>query len=193
MVKNHLLPRHNTAAVRELPEDLPQELWTAKCVWVRCCGLVPPLIDGLYSVLQLSLRHFKRQMGDREDFPPPASSPAQATPPWHPRHTAGPGGSHPLLPCRPSPTASPSSLHHRRQKLTLKNCFSWDACQVFSTPREGIIKLLPAIGSWTTSSLLLTATKKLGGALWAPPADPAYAPRRITSTARDDQPLLFRR
>ncbi len=28
ILKNHPLPRHNIAADRELPEDLPQELWT---------------------------------------------------------------------------------------------------------------------------------------------------------------------
>jgi hypothetical protein len=30
------MPRHNTAADKELTEDLPQELWAAKCVWVHC-------------------------------------------------------------------------------------------------------------------------------------------------------------
>jgi hypothetical protein len=38
ILKNRPLPRHNTTAYRELPQDLPQELWTTKCVWVRYCG-----------------------------------------------------------------------------------------------------------------------------------------------------------
>jgi hypothetical protein len=43
ILKNHLLPRHNTAADRELPEDLPQELWTTERVFVRPLRPVPPL------------------------------------------------------------------------------------------------------------------------------------------------------
>jgi hypothetical protein len=56
------LPRHNTAADRKLPEDLPQELWAAKCIWIRRRGghVLPlsPLYDGPSTILQRSLRHF---------------------------------------------------------------------------------------------------------------------------------------
>ncbi len=55
---------------RELPEDLPPDLWTADRVWVRRCFHVPPLTplyDGPYAVIQRSLRSFKLQMGGKED------------------------------------------------------------------------------------------------------------------------------
>ncbi len=61
------MTRHNTAADKELPEDLPQELWAADRVWVRRGGHAPPLYSGPYTILQRSLRHFRLQMGDRED------------------------------------------------------------------------------------------------------------------------------
>jgi hypothetical protein len=64
------MPRHNTAADKELSEDLAQELWAVDKVWVCCCSHVlplSPLYDGPYTVLQRSLRQFKLQMGDRED------------------------------------------------------------------------------------------------------------------------------
>jgi hypothetical protein len=64
------MPRHNTAADKGLPGDLPQELWAADRVWVRRGGHAPPLAplyDSPYTVLQRSLRHFRLQMGDRED------------------------------------------------------------------------------------------------------------------------------
>jgi hypothetical protein len=64
------MPRHNTAADKELPEDLPQELWATDWVWVRRgshASSLAPLYDDPYTVLQHSLRHFQLQMGDRED------------------------------------------------------------------------------------------------------------------------------
>ncbi len=64
------MPRLNTAADKELPKDLSQELWAAERVWVRRGSHMPPLsplFDGPYKVLQRSLRHFRLQMGDRED------------------------------------------------------------------------------------------------------------------------------
>jgi hypothetical protein len=70
ILKNIPMTRHNTAADKELPEDLPQELWAEDRVWVHRGGHAPPLAplyDGPYTVLQRSLRHFRLQMGDRED------------------------------------------------------------------------------------------------------------------------------
>jgi hypothetical protein len=70
ILKNIPMTRHNTAADKELPEDLPQELWAADRVWVRRGGHAPPLAplyDGPYTVLHRSLRHFRLQMGNRED------------------------------------------------------------------------------------------------------------------------------
>ncbi len=115
ILKDYPMPRHNTAADRELPEDLPQELWTAEPLWVRCCSHMPapltPLYDGPYTVLQCSLRHFKPQMSDREDnistsrLKPCCTSnaftPTEA-PPAHSRPRREP----PLPPCRPSASAS---------------------------------------------------------------------------------------
>ncbi len=64
------MPRHITAADKELPEDLPPKLWAAERVWVRRGSHVPPLsplYDGPYTVLQRSLGHFRLRMGNRED------------------------------------------------------------------------------------------------------------------------------
>ncbi len=70
ITKKHSMPRHSTAADKELPEDLPQELWAAERIWVRRSGHLPPhwpLYDGPYTGLQRSLHHFRLQMGDKED------------------------------------------------------------------------------------------------------------------------------
>ncbi len=64
------MTRHNTAADKELPVDLPWELWAADRVWVRQGGHAPPLstlYNGPYTVLQRSLGHFWLQLGNRED------------------------------------------------------------------------------------------------------------------------------
>jgi hypothetical protein len=70
ILNNLPMTRHNTAADKELPEDLPRELWAADRVWVRRGGHAPPLstlYDGPYAILQRSLRHFRLQLGNRED------------------------------------------------------------------------------------------------------------------------------
>jgi hypothetical protein len=67
ILKDHPVPRHNTATDRELPEDLPQGLRAAERVLTRPSGHVPPLYHDLYTVLQCSLCHFWLQMGDKED------------------------------------------------------------------------------------------------------------------------------
>ncbi len=64
--KNLPVTRHNTAADKELP----RELWAADRVCFRRGGHAPPLsplYDGPYAVLQRSLRHFRLQLGNRED------------------------------------------------------------------------------------------------------------------------------
>jgi hypothetical protein len=69
ILNNSSLPRHNVAADRELPEDLPPDLWAADRVWVRRCSYVPPLTllyDSPYAVIQRSLRAFKLQIGGKE-------------------------------------------------------------------------------------------------------------------------------
>ncbi len=43
ILNNSSLPSHNFAVDRELPEDLPPDLWATNRVWVCRCGHVPPL------------------------------------------------------------------------------------------------------------------------------------------------------
>jgi hypothetical protein len=49
IIKNYPMFRHHTAANRELPEDLPQELWTADYLKIDCLK-----IPALYA-LKLSV------------------------------------------------------------------------------------------------------------------------------------------
>jgi hypothetical protein len=90
ILNNPSLSRHNVPADQELPEDLPPALWAADRVWVRRCGHVPPLTplyDGPYAVVQRSLRHFRLQIGDKQDnistsrLKPCSSSAPTAEPP----------------------------------------------------------------------------------------------------------------
>jgi transposase InsO family protein len=62
--------RHNTAAARTPPAELPADLARAPAVFVRRDGHVPPLqplYDGPFAVLRRSLHHFTLQLGDRVD------------------------------------------------------------------------------------------------------------------------------
>jgi transposase InsO family protein len=117
ILKNLPMTRHNTAADKEPPQDLPQELWAADRVWVRRGGHAPPLAplyDGPYTILQRSLRHFRLQMGDRKDnlstsrLKPCAGGAAPARPaPSGAARTRGAAQARPLQP-RPHITASGS-------------------------------------------------------------------------------------
>ncbi len=51
ILKDYPMPRHNTAANRELPEDLPQELWTADYLKIDCLK-----IPALYAVRPTRMR-----------------------------------------------------------------------------------------------------------------------------------------
>jgi len=67
---SNLATRHNTAADRQPPPDLPDALSRAPTVFVRRDGYVPPLqplYDGPYTVLRRSLHHFTLQVGGRTD------------------------------------------------------------------------------------------------------------------------------
>jgi hypothetical protein len=153
-----------------------------------------PLYDSPHTVRQHSLCHFKLQMGDREDnistscLKPCTSS--SSNPTAELCRAASPGGSFPPLPHRQSAFASTLCKHQCQQQVTLEP-FPGKLAKFLHAQR---IHLQAATchategrlpDNRTSPSLLVSATKKLGGALWAPPSDPAYTPRRITSTGHD--------
>jgi hypothetical protein len=147
ILNNSSLPRHNVAADRELPEDLPPDLWAADRVWVRRCGHVPPLTplyDGPYAVLQRSLRAFKLQIGAKEDqvstsrLKPCSASTPTATPPTRgrPRLHIAPD---------PPPPPPPPSRERRRVRFDLTpqpaaadsgTVFPAQPCRFFERPEE---------------------------------------------------------
>ncbi len=66
----HTATRHNTAAARRPPPQLPDDLTRALTVFVRRDGHVPqllPLYDGPYAIICRSLHHFTLRIGDKED------------------------------------------------------------------------------------------------------------------------------
>ena len=66
----NLSTRHNTAADKVQPTELPQDLLDASHVLVRRDGHVPPLAplyDGPYAALRRSMQYFTIQMGSREE------------------------------------------------------------------------------------------------------------------------------
>jgi hypothetical protein len=66
----HSATRHNTAATRHPPPQLPDDLAHAPTVFVRRDSHVPPLqplYDGPYTVIRCSLHHFTLRIGDKED------------------------------------------------------------------------------------------------------------------------------
>jgi hypothetical protein len=66
----HTATRHNTAAARQPPPRLPDDLARATMVFVRCDGHVPPLqplYDSPYAVIRRSLHHFTLRIGDKVD------------------------------------------------------------------------------------------------------------------------------
>jgi hypothetical protein len=189
------MTRHNTAANKELPEDLPQELRAADRVWVRRGDHAPPLAplyDGPYaSSSAASATSGSRWATGRTTSPPPGSSPAPAEPPSPRRRrpgAAGPGRSSPIPRRRPSASASTSAPPHRQRQLTLELFFlaslpgflHAQGKHLQAATRNATAGRLP--GNGTTPSSPLAATKKLGGALWAP-----YNRGACTSPARDTQ------
>jgi hypothetical protein len=66
----HTSTRHNTAAGRRPPPQLPDDLARAPTMFMRRDGHVPPLqplYDGPYAVIHRSLHHFTLPIGDKED------------------------------------------------------------------------------------------------------------------------------
>ncbi len=64
----HTATRHNTAAARQLPPRLPDDLARATMVFVRRDGHVPPLYDGPYAVIRRTLHHFTLRIGNKVDM-----------------------------------------------------------------------------------------------------------------------------
>ncbi len=99
----------------------------------------------------------------------------------------------PRPPRRQSGSASTSPPHHRQRQLTLEPFFlaslpgflHAQGKHLQAATRNSTAGHPP--GNGTTPSSLLAATKKLGGALWAPYARGAYTPLHTMSTARDTQ------
>jgi hypothetical protein len=166
ILNNSSLPRHNVAADRELPEDLPPDLWAAGRVWVRRCGHVPPLTllyDGPYAVIQRSLRAFKLQIGGKEDqvstsrLKPCSSSTPTASPPTRGRPRLHPAADLPPPPTSP-PNQQPFFLHSLAGFLNVQRRQPRAA-----TPANNAGRPQP---SRTTASFSLIATKKLEGPMW---------------------------
>jgi hypothetical protein len=66
----HSTARHNTAAARLAPPQLPDDLTSAPTVYGRREGhvlLLQPLYNGPYAVIRRSLHHFMLRIGDKED------------------------------------------------------------------------------------------------------------------------------
>jgi hypothetical protein len=168
------MTRHNTAVDKELPEDLPRELWAEDRVWVRRGGHTPPLLtlyDGPYTVLQRSLRHFRLQLGNRGDnistsrLKPCTGGAAvpTAAPSWRGR------------PCREPPAPPPKRVRFNLAPTPQPaaadpgTVFPGKPARFFACPgeasssREATVGRPP--GNGTTPSSPLAATKKLGGAL----------------------------
>jgi hypothetical protein len=184
ILNNSSLPRHNVAADRELPEDLPPDLWTADRVWVHRCGHVPPLTplyNGPYAVIQRSLRSFKLQMGGKEDkistsrLKPCSSSTLTAAPPTRGRPRLHPTADPP--PRRPaSADGSVSTSPPNQRPQTLEPFFLPSQAGFLNAQRRRPRAATPADNagrpqvSRTTASFSLIATKKLEGPMWRAPA-----------------------
>jgi hypothetical protein len=179
ILNNSSLPRHNVAADRELPKDLPPDLWAADRVWVRRCGHVPPLTplyDGPYAVIQRCLRAFKLQIGGKEDqvstsrLKPCSSS----TPTASRRPTNAPGGTPPVTrrrqPASADGSASTSAPNQRLQTLELFFLHSLAGFLNAQSRRPRAATPADNAGrpqvSRTTASFSLIATKKLEGPMW---------------------------
>ncbi len=97
-----MINRHNSST--DLPSELPAELLSAPLVWVRRCGLVPPLqslYDGPYAVLRHGPSSFTIRVESRDEVVAvsrlKACTAADATP-GSPRRRCRPPGSYPGSP-----------------------------------------------------------------------------------------------
>jgi hypothetical protein len=93
------LPRHNCSS--SLPSELPAELLSARLVWIRRRGAVPPLhplYDSPFTVIRRGTRSFTLQIGNREEIvaisPLKACTTADAAP-GSPRRRGLPPGKRP--------------------------------------------------------------------------------------------------
>jgi hypothetical protein len=132
----HTATRHNTAAARQPPPRLPDDLARAQTVFVRRDGHVPPLqplYDGPYAVIRRSLHHFTLRIGDKVDkvstlrlkpCTDPTALPALPRVRGRPPAAGGRGG-------------PPGTLHPRATSRTAPGTvFPWHAARGFCTPRR---------------------------------------------------------
>jgi hypothetical protein len=102
ILNNLPMTRHNTEADKELPVDLPRELWAVDRVWVRQAATHRPSRPSTTAPMPSSSTDSATSSSSwatgRTSSPPPASSPAPAVPPspwWRHPSTAGPAGNRP--------------------------------------------------------------------------------------------------
>jgi hypothetical protein len=126
----------------------------------------------------------------RTTSPPPSSSPPQRLHhphKWRHQRMAAPYGGRPTR--QPSASASPSHLYQCQQQLT--PCFL--ACLPgFLHAQSKHLQVSTRNTTWKRDYTLFAASldQEAGGRLCGlTPQDPAYTPRRMTSTADDDWPL----
>ncbi len=141
----HTSTRHNTAATRQPPSQLPDDLAHALTVFLRWNGHVPPLqplYDGPYAVLRSSLHHFMLRIGQGkgQGLHPPtqtlhrpysATRAAQGQGPTARRHPL-PGFS-PARGCGGPPGTLRPTAANRTGPGTV---FPWPAARGFCTPRR---------------------------------------------------------
>jgi hypothetical protein len=141
----HATTRHNTAAARQPPPRLPDDLARATMVFVRRDGHVPPLqplYDGPYAVIRRSLHHFTLRIGDKVDKVStirlkPCTDPA--VPPALPRVRGRPPAAVRLRDFPPPGAAAARRVHFSPQATSLNatgTVFPRHAARGFCTPRR---------------------------------------------------------
>jgi hypothetical protein len=140
----HTATRHNTAAARQPPPRLPNDLARATMVFVRRDGHVPPLqplYDSPYGVIRRSLHHFTLRIGDKVDKVStlrlkPCTDPAAQ--PALPRVRGPPPARRRTLPGLPTARdrgGPPGTLRTRATSRTAPGTvFPWHAARGFCTP-----------------------------------------------------------
>jgi hypothetical protein len=170
ILNNYSLPRHNVAADRELPEDLPPDLWAAHRVWVHRCGHLSLLYDGPYAVIQRRLRFFKLQIGGKEDkvstshLEPCSTSTPTMTPPT-------PSAAHHRRPASADGSVSTSPPYQRLQ--TLEPFFLSSQTGFLNAQRRGPRAATPPT-TWATPRSLSLRPRSWRDLCGEPPSSSTY-------------------